>query len=356
MNKLVYILFSFLLLISCGEKSGGGEPPTPKPPKVDNPRLSFETPKGFPPLQYNLENNYPTEKGFELGRRLFYAGELSRNGLVPCGFCHDQRFGFTHHEHPVSDGNDLSLGFRNAQPVQNMAFQKEFMWDGASDDLDHQAVLPITNKIEMNETFENIIAKLEKDEKYVKLFAEAFDDKKISDENILKALSQFMVMMISSNSKYDKYKRNEPGGSFNQDELEGLRIFNQKCASCHSGELFTNQEYINNGLPIKKRFNDIGRARITKKDEDNYKFKVPSLRNITETNPYMHDGRFSTIEECIEHYRTGIKTKTQNLDPRLIQPDGTLGINISDQEKELLVVFLRTLTDVRFINDTRFSE
>ncbi|MEM6686194.1 MAG: cytochrome c peroxidase [Bacteroidota bacterium] len=352
-NTYIYVLV-LLIFASCknepyedisGEISG----------EFQNVLLDFTVPSNFPPLTYDIENNPPTETGFELGRRLFYEGRLASDNVVACGFCHIQEFAFTHHTHIVSHGVDGALGNRNAQPLHNLAFQNEFNWDGAAIYLDLHPIIPITSEEEMNETFTSIIAKLQAHPDYPRLFREAFENGQIDSENILKALSQFMVMMVSSNSKYDKFQRNEGNVTLTANETQGMQLFNQKCASCHAGSLFTDQSYRNNGLAIDPEYNDNGRERVTGFATDKYKFKVPNLRNVEVTFPYMHDGRFADLDAVLEHYRSGIQD-TENIDESLRQPDGTLGIPMTDEEKALIIEFLKTLTDSDFIFDHRFSE
>lgn len=323
-------------------------------PISSNPALEFTVPSNFPEPTYNMALNPPTEKGFELGKKLFYDGKLASDGVVSCGFCHIQDFAFTHHTHIVSHGVNGALGTRNAQPLHNLAFQKEFTWDGAAAHLDLQPVIPITAEVEMNETFSNIISKLQQDPSYVTLFSQAFEDQQINTDNILKALSQFMIMMVSSNAKYDKIERNE-GAVFTDSEARGFELFKTKCANCHQGTLFTDQSYRNNGLPIDPQYNDIGRKRVTGLDTDIYKFKVPNLRNIEVTFPYMHDGRFKTLPDVLDHYSDGM-VNSETLDPFFKQGDTVIGIPMTDSEKEDIIAFLKTLTDDSFIADDRFSE
>ena len=163
-----------------------------------------------------------------------------------------------------------------------------------------------------------------------------------------------MTMMVSSNARFDKYKRNESGGNLTVDELEGYALFNQKCASCHATDIFTDNSFRNNGLTINPQVNDIGRYRVTELEQDKYKFKVPSLRNIEKTAPYMHDGRFYTLEGVLNHYANGV-ANTQNLDASL-NNNGVLGIPLSASEKNENNSFLKTLTDHQFLTDKRFSE
>lgn len=171
---------------------------------------------------------------------------------------------------------------------------------------------------------------------------------------MLKALSQFMLMVTSSNSKFDKYRRNETGGALTSEELSGYAVFNAKCASCHATDLMTDNSYRNNGLAVNPQINDVGRFRVTQLATDYYKFKVPSLRNVEKTAPYMHDGRFGTLESVLNHYSSGV-VSFATLDPILNQ-NGNLGIPLSDTEKIQLIAFLKTVTDNQYLTDKRFSE
>ncbi|WP_281980087.1 cytochrome-c peroxidase [Tenacibaculum mesophilum] len=320
-----------------------------------NVELAFEQPSNFPEPHYNLSSNPITEKGFELGKKLFYEGKLSSDGVVSCAFCHQQKFAFTHHGHQLSHGVEDRVGTRNTPPIQNMAFQKQFSWDGAAFHLDIFPIIPITNPVEMDETVTNILEKLQQDTAYRKLFSQAFEDGEINADNTFKAMSQFMLMMVSANSKYDKYIRVEKGGEFSEQERKGLELFKSKCASCHTSDLFTDDAFRNNGLPINPEINDLGRMTVTLLEEDKYKFKVPSLRNIELTAPYMHDGRFGSLKSVLNFYATGVQ-ETQNLDPILKNENGTIGIALNEQEKENIIAFLKTLTDEEFITDKRFAE
>jgi cytochrome c peroxidase len=320
---------------------------------VDVP-LEFKVPSNFPPLAYNIAQNPPTQKGFELGKKIFYDGRLSSDGNISCSFCHIQQNAFTHHGHTVSHGVNNATGTRNSPSIQNLAFQTQFMWDGSADNLDFQAVIPLLSTIEMNGNFANIIAMMKGDANYVGLFNSAFLDKKINTENMFKALSQFMVMVVSSNSRFDKYRRNESGGTMSADELSGYAVFNSKCASCHATDLFTDNSFRNNGLAVNPLVNDIGRYRLTLLPKDYYKFKVPSLRNVEVTAPYMHDGRFGTLDAVLNHYSNAV-VSSATLDPILNQ-NGTLGIALSALEKTQIIAFLKTLTDNQYLTDARFSE
>lgn len=347
--RLSFFLLLSLFLVSCSkEDTDNGYEAI-----VENDTLSIEIPDYFPEVTYNFEANPPTEKGFELGKKLFYDGKLSSDGVVSCGFCHIQDFSFTHHTHIVSHGVNGALGTRNAQPLQNMIFMNEFTWDGAAESLDAQPIIPITAEVEMNESFSNIIDKLQTDKEYPQLFAEAFENGEVNTDNMLKAISQFLVMMVSADSKYDKILKNE-GSQFTAEEEAGKVLFDQKCATCHAGVLFTDQSYRNNGLPIDPEYDDEGRSRVTGLQADKYKFKVPSLRNIQITYPYMHDGRFQTLAQVLDHYDSGMVV-TENLDP-VFQQNENLGISLTEDEKQKIIAFLETLTDDNFLLDDRFAE
>lgn len=322
------------------------------PPKAEN-WPGFVKPVNFPPPEYNLKNNPVTKAGFELGRSLFYEGRLSRNNTISCGSCHIQSAAFTQHGHDVSHGIDDRLGIRNAPPIMNLAWSKAFMWGGGIYDLDLQPVSPITAHEEMDEDLENVYRKLRLLPKYTQLFKAAFGSDEISTVPFMKALSQFMIMCISGNAKYDKVMRNEQGFQFSTDEQEGYLLFKQKCASCHAEPLFTDGSFRNNGLSINAA-KDMGLFTATLKQGDQYKFKVPTLRNLHYTAPYMHDGRFLSLDAVLEHYHTEV-LPTANLDS-LLKNNGRLGIVLSNTEKNRLITFLNTLNDTEFINNPLLAE
>ena len=338
--------------------------------------VGFEQPINFPAPTYDLEDNPIDTKGFELGRKLFYDTKLSAGNAISCAECHNQAFAFTHHGHDLSEGVLVDvLGARNSQPIQNLAFMDAFTWDGAVELLWKQPVIPIIEEVEMNETLENVIEKLKLDKDYPSEFADVFGgDSPVNSVNMLKALAKFMGAMVSANSTYDKYVRVESGGEFSEEEKRGLALFQQKCANCHSGELFTNQEFVNNGIGVNSKLPDeLGRSRVTianpdltveegKAHPDYYKFKVPSLRNVEVSFPYMHDGRFVTLKRVLDFYDTDTypyMVKMENLDARLVSDvngNEVLGIAMTEEEKASIIAFLKTLTDDEFLNDTRFAK
>ncbi len=310
--------------------------------------VGFQKPENFPEPTYHFGTNVVTKDGFELGRKLFYDPILSANNTISCGSCHVQTSAFTHHGHSVSHGIFDRMGTRNSPPIMNLAWNTSLMWDGGIVDLDLQAIAPITNHLEMDETMDNVIQKLRKSSTYPTLFKKAYGSEEITTSTFLKALSQFMVMCVSSNSKYDSVMRNQ-GPVFSQDEQEGYFLVKQKCTPCHQEPLFTDQSFRNNGISISE-INDLGRYLITQNDNDKYKFKVPSLRNLIYTAPYMHDGRFFSLNAVLDHYSDMIQP-TPNLDTQLQN-----GIVLSAQEKEKILKFLATLNDKSFLLDKRFSE
>ena len=312
----------------------------------------LKIPSNFPQIAQNIDNNFPTQNGVALGRKLFYDGRLSRDNSVSCAFCHEQQSAFTHHGHDLSHGIDNLTGKRNAPSVQNMIFQSEYFYDGASNSIQMLSIVPIHNPLEMDESLPTIVEKLKQDAQYVQLFKAAFSNGEVSSSNLLNALAQFMTIMISADSKYDKYIRNEPGGNFDQQELKGLNLFKNNCASCHATDLFTDNSFRNNGLPPNSKLNDLGREEVTGFRTDRYKFKVPSLRNIELTAPYMHDGRFGSLQSVLNFYSNGVQ-QTENLDP-LLQNNSHTGIPITQEEKEALIAFLKTLTDYDFVKNPLF--
>ena len=317
------------------------------------PEVLFAKPANFPEPVYALDQNRPTDAGFKLGRALFYDGMLSRDGSISCAECHNQAYAFTHHQHDVSHGIDNQVGTRNSMPIQNLAWASDFFWDGGVHSLDLAPIAPIENPVEMDEKSTNVISKLRASTKYPPLFKAAFGTDKINGPRFLQALSQFMLTLVSGNSRYDKWVRKEPGGTLTDDELAGLTTFRAKCSGCHAGELFTDNRFRNNGLFIQGS-KDEGRAHVTELAEDKYKFKVPSLRNVEKTLPYMHDGRFYSLDAVLTHYAENVQP-TQNLDP-LLQLNGRLGIALTADEKRQIIAFLKTLTDEQFLRDPRFVE
>jgi cytochrome c peroxidase len=224
------------------------------------------------------------------------------------------------------------------------------MWDGGVNHIEVLPLAPITNPLEMDETMLNVIAKLKSDVVYREMFKDAFGNDTINTQRIFLALAQFQGMLVSSNSKYDKYVRGEAGGDLTVPEQKGLTLFMQKCSSCHIPPLFTDFSFRNNGLSFNTALKDSGRAHVTGLTSDRNRFKVPSLRNVVVTSPYMHDGRFLSLTQCLNHYSRGINA-TENLDTALVN-----GIPLTPEETQNIISFLGTLTDNTFLRDPRFKD
>ena len=332
MKKLVIILFIVVFIVAF---------------KTINNKL-FYVPKNFPKPIYNFTNNILSTAKIDLGKALFYDPILSNDNTISCSSCHLSYTAFTHTDHDLSHGINNRIGTRNAPALFNLAWAKNFMWDGAVHQLDVQALAPISNHNEMDETIENVVLKLQQSKKYRKLFYNAFNDSVATGEHTLKAISQFMLTLISANSKYDKVMRKEAGFTFTKQEENGYKLFKTNCSSCHKEPLFTNNEFENNGLEPDTFLNDGGRIKITKNLADSLKFKVPSLRNIELTYPYMHDGRFKNLQMVLFHYTQSIY-QSPTLSPQLKNK-----LNLNENDKTNIIAFLKTLTDDEFLQNKNF--
>jgi cytochrome c peroxidase len=305
-------------------------------------------PPGFPAPSYSFNDNPLTEEAFQLGRKLFYDGRLSRDSNFPCSSCHQQIAIFGTYEHDRSHGYGMSHTLRNAPPLFNLAWQKELHWDGRFKSLYVEATQPILTHNEMAENFFTIIFRLSSDTQYQRMFTAAYGTAVITEDRILKALAQFTGTITSSDLRYDRYKRGDV--TFNSSELSGYQIYQTKCATCHPEPMFTDYSYRNIGLPVDPELNDYGRMRITGKSEDSLKFKIPSLRNVNLTANYMHDGRFNTLLQVLNHYTTGIQN-SPTLDPLLVNK-----IPLTTTEKTDLISFLKTLSDSSLLHNPRFAK
>lgn len=309
----------------------------------------FVIPKGWPKPVYDFKNNKLTEEGFELGRSLFYDPLLSRDSTISCASCHLQYTGFAHTDHALSHGIDGKIGTRNAMPIVNLAWTKLFHWDGGVTSLEVQPINPITNPLEMDNTLPNVLTKLKQSLKYKKMFYRAFGDSIPTTKTLLKAITQFTVALESSNSKFDKVMRHEKDVFFTEQEANGFELFKKNCASCHRDPLFTNDRFADNGLPLDTDYKDYGRVVITQNEKDSFNFRVPTLRNIEKTFPYMHDGRFTKLREVISFYTDG-KVNRRTLAKELKKP-----IRMDEKEKKDLIAFLLTLTDTEFLYNPKFA-
>lgn len=310
--------------------------------------VSFTQPAGWPNAVYNFAENPLTEQGIALGKKLFYDGRLSKDGQFPCASCHQQDAAFGTFAHDLSHGFNNSHTLRNAPPLQNLAWYSEFHHDGGITHLDLQPLAPITNPVEMAETIDNVLNKLRADAVYRSMFTAAFGSDDINTKRMTQALSQFMLTMVSANSKYDKVMRGE--ATFNLPESLGYDIFKQKCASCHKEPLFTDLSYRNTGLSADAVLQDKGRMRITQNPADSLKFRVPSLRNIMVSSYYGHDGRFFDVYQVLEHYNSGV-INGPTTDPLVKNK-----IPLSNFEKGQLVAFFTALTDSAFLKNKKLAQ
>ena len=357
---LVISVLLFGLAVACQTKTNTDPTPTTPTPGESTPGgvvykttpVTLRKPANFPNPVYDLTQNALTVEGVALGKSLFYDASLSRDSTISCGFCHQQFAGFAHSDHPLSHGIGGKFGTRNVPGLQNAAWGQEFFWDGGVTDLNTLFIAPIQNPVEMDLKLADALARVQKSPKYPAMFKAAFGSDTVTTARFLKAISQFVLTLVSADSRYDKYVRNESGGSLTDDELAGLALFKKNCSTCHASDLFTDYSYRNNGLPTSA-INDQGRFVITQNETDRLKFKVPSLRNVERTFPYMHDGRFSTLEQVLSHYTSGVKD-SPTLDLSL-KVNGQLGIALSDTEKKQVISFLKTLTDDTFINNRAFG-
>lgn len=303
------------------------------------------------------ERNPFTVEGVELGRMLFYDPILSGSNSISCASCHQQDKAF-------SDGVALSTAgasgkplLRHAPALVNLAWAEGWFWDGGAKDIESLAFGPLSHPDEMNQDLQELTQELQRHAVYPRLFRLAFGSDSITAATIARALAQFQRTLISANSRYDKYVRGE-GGTLSSLELEGLELFKEHCASCHSSDFFTDYGYHNNGLdatfPDEHEELAFGRGRISLQAADIGKYKTPTLRNIALTAPYMHDGRFATLQQVLAHYQRGVQA-SETLAPQLRQANGKLGIPLTDAEKEKIILFLNTLTDEAFVQNKAFS-
>ena len=342
-------LAAMFLLIYCKKKAK--EPIDEIVPKVETKSFhGFEKPAHFPEPVYNFASNPIDKKKFQLGRMLFYDPILSADSCISCGTCHQQSVAFTHMNHTLSHGISGLRGTRNSPTLANLAWSKEFMWDGGIPNLEIQPLAPIENHVEMGETLANVLKKLNRHPLYKPRFKEAFGKDNIDSQQMLKALAQFMVMIVSGGSKYDQYLSGKT--NLTSDEFEGMKIVQSNCTSCHSGVLFTDFQFRNIGLDSTIIIDtDLGREQATKLKSDRRKFKTPSLRNMAITKPFMHDGRVLDLKYSIEKHG---EFDSPNLDPAMKKFVGT-GMRLTAIEYARVNDFINTLTDNKLLSDTVLS-
>lgn len=348
---------SILILSSCSDST----PPPTVLIKHDTTSYILDV-QGLPVPPIPNDNKL-TVQTVKLGRMLFYDKQLSKDGSQSCASCHQQKDGFSDIR-KFSIGVENLPGKRQAMALFNLAWHKNgFFWDGRAPSLRDQSLRPIQDPLEMNETLENVVKKVSASSTYKDQFIRAFGSDSVSTYRISLAMEQFMITLVSVNSKFDRFQRGL--ATLTAEEENGRKIFftefdpsgkvkGGECFHCHGGFNFTNDKYINNGLDPESNFTDMGRFTITNNPRDRATFKVPSLRNIAVTAPYMHDGRIATLEEVVQHYNMGVKNSV-SVDPLLqynLQPGG---LKLSPKDQADLVAFLKTLTDDTYLNNSAYS-
>jgi|TARA_Y100000385_G_C13109130_1_gene650995 cytochrome c peroxidase len=325
----------------------------------------LEIPSHFPQMIIP-EDNPMTVEGVELGRKLFYETLLSGDNSISCAECHAPSSAYSD-PNQFSTGIDGIQGGRNSMALINLGWNQAFFWDGRAKTLEEQILIPVEDPIEMHETWTNAVSELSASIEYRNMFFKAFGDGGIDSTRVAKAIAQFLRTMISGSSKYDVMYKFENGLSLNSteqgiyttvtpSEWAGYDLFKSlngaDCFHCHNGPLMQVHKFSNNGLDAT--FSDLGRGGVTGNPNDNGKFKVPTLRNIAYSAPYMHDGRLATLDDVINHYSNFIQM-SPTIDP-LIEFAGQGGVQLDALEKDLLKQFLMTLSDENFVNNPDFQE
>lgn len=331
---IVFVCFAAFVLLSFNASH-----------KQHNVKLHY--PKGWPKPNYNFNQNPLTEEGIALGRQLFYDPVLSKDSTISCASCHLSYSAFTHIDHALSHGVHDSIGTRNAPVLINLAWNKHFMWDGAIHHLDMQPLAPISHPAEMANDISHLVKKLQQSVLYKNLCLNAFNDSIITGQYLLKALAQFQLTLVCSNTKYDRVMQQKD--NFTTQEKKGYMLFKQNCGSCHTEPLFTNAGFADNGLTVDSFLKDYGRGALSLKSMDSLQFKIPTLRNIEFSYPYMHDGRYKNLREVINYYTNGIKRKPSPTLP------SAQGFQFTESQQTDLISFLLTLSDKEFLFNPAFA-
>ena len=341
MRRLLPVLALALALPACDSGTDTDPPPPPQPLEIEVGDL--------PPMP-SFDDNPTTVEGVALGRELFYDSILSRDGTQSCGTCHQQAAAFGDPER-FSLGIRGHPGVRNAQVIVNPGWQEFQFWDGRVETLEDQAREPVTDTLEMDAEWGAVVARIAATERYPPMFTAAFGSPEVTEDRVVQAIAQFQRTFVSAWSKFDREARGEV--QFTPAEARGEALFfseRAECSHCHSGPLFTDHEFHDIGLDLDPP--DAGRADATGQSFDHGRFKTPTLRNVAVSAPYMHDGRFGTLEEVLEHYSDRV-IRSPNLSPTLgvHLVDGATGLELTTDERADLIAFLHTLTDPSFLND-----
>ena len=362
-----YIVVAFVFAL-VGMFALPGCQPDPVEPidSVDNGPTPYEIdiPPFFAPMDIP-EDNPMTVEGIELGRHLFWEKQLSGNNEISCGSCHFPEHGFSDPAQ-FSTGATGMEGNRHSMALVNLGWARDYFWDSRAMTLEEQIIDPVQDPIEMNQEWDEAVMELQQNSLYPPMFEDAFGDEEVTQDRVTKAIAQFLRTMISADSKFDKWRRGEVA-ELTQSEDHGRELFiteggspedvpggqfGADCFHCHGFGDMQFSDYLPHNNGLDSNFSDLGVGGVTNDPLDYGKFKTPTLRNIELTSPYMHDGRFETLEEVIDHYDSG-GHPSETLDPFMKFEEG--GLNLSDQDKADLIAFLKTLTDTSFVDDPKFS-
>ena len=360
--RRIYFLIVAILFAGCVHELEVDLSPKLILPETTYDYDGYEVPEHFISAFMDLLDSEPgsnllTDHGATLGRVIFYDVNLSKNFTLSCASCHQQNIGF-------SDGQKFSEGFegqitgRNSMHLVNHRWNRRLFWDLHAQNLEAQVLMPIQDHVEMGMELGDLIERLESNEEYPRLFTNAFGDAEINGTRISRALAQFVRSMVSFSTRYDEGLYND-FANFTEQELQGKDLFFNgvtRCNQCHSSHNFHSTNAFNNGLPAID--GDQGQFEFTGDEDDIMQFKTPSLRNSALTAPYMHDGRFETLLEVVEHYNSGVQPYP-NLDERVTEEvmyGGTpYTLDLSQEEKAAIVAFLHTLTDEELISHAKWS-
>jgi cytochrome c peroxidase len=340
LRRLNHLYASILILIVAIFSLPGCKEDSPVP-------YELNIPEWFPLMEI-AEDNQPTKARVELGRKLFYEPLLSLDSSVSCSSCHHPQNAFTDGL-SLSIGVDGALGMRNSPTLANIGFTPSLFHDGGVETLELQAQSPIFSVDEMHFTIAGFLARIESDEEYESMFREAYG-REPDAFGISRAIASFERTLISGNSRFDQYEYQGIPDALSEQELRGKALFfsaETECSSCHVPPLFTNYEFENIGL--YSTYADSGRARISHLTQDRGKFKVPTLRNVEVTAPYMHNGSIASLEEVVAHFNSGgVGHPNQSVYVK--------HLNLTNQAKADLVAFLKSLTDQSFLNNPNLIE
>lgn len=327
----------------------------------ENQRLQLDIPENLPQSVLSPSRNPISKEGIALGRMLFYDPVLSADNKVSCATCHRKSLAFSDGVALSRQGVSGDILLRHSPVLINLAWHNGYFWDGGAHDLESQVFGPLTHPDEMAQDLGQLTEELQGRYDYAARFRNVFNDT-IKSAYITRALAQFVRTLISADSKYDQYIRDE-GAGLSEHERKGLKLFDKHCRNCHyygkgHDDFFTDHQYHNNGLDSTFS-NDMhegifqGRFRITGDSADMGKFKTPALRNVALTAPYMHDGRFETLKDVLDHYDEGV-VASSTLDSALYR-NNTPGLDLTRNKKNAIIAFLHTLTDEQFINNEKYA-